>query len=94
MAIRSTSSKFPIARSSARSPSPSSVDDELRTLVADMFDTMYEAPGIGLAAVQVAVPIRLLVIDLQDPAIRRTRKARRSRIRMSSSIPRCCAFGP
>ena len=42
-------------------------DDELRTLVADMFDTMYAAPGIGLAAVQVGVPIRLLVIDLQEP---------------------------
>ncbi|MES2120822.1 MAG: peptide deformylase [Pseudomonadota bacterium] len=42
-------------------------DEELKTLVADMFDTMYEAPGIGLAAVQVGVPIRLLVIDLQEP---------------------------
>jgi peptide deformylase len=42
-------------------------DDELRTFVADMFDTMYAAPGIGLAAVQVGVPIRLLVIDLQEP---------------------------
>ena len=42
-------------------------DDELRTLVADMFDTMYDAPGIGLAAVQVGVPVRLLVIDLQEP---------------------------
>ena len=42
-------------------------DDELKTLVADMFETMYEAPGIGLAAVQVGVPVRLLVIDLQEP---------------------------
>lgn len=44
-------------------------DDELRTLVADMFETMYDAPGIGLAAVQVGVPLRVLVIDLQpdDP---------------------------
>src|SRR5437763_2806880 len=42
-------------------------DDELKTLVADMFETMYAAPGIGLAAVQVGEPIRLLVIDLQDP---------------------------
>src|SRR3954452_12465110 len=42
-------------------------DDELKALVADMFETMYEAPGIGLAAVQVGVPIRLLVIDLQEP---------------------------
>lgn len=42
-------------------------DDGLKTLVADMFDTMYDAPGIGLAAVQVGEPIRLLVIDLQEP---------------------------
>ncbi|QIQ86765.1 peptide deformylase [Erythrobacter sp.] len=44
-------------------------NDELRTLVADMFDTMYDAPGIGLAAIQVGVPKRVLVIDLQpeDP---------------------------
>ena len=42
-------------------------DAELKTLVSDMFETMYEAPGIGLAAVQVGVPIRLLVIDLQEP---------------------------
>ena len=43
------------------------VNDELRGLIADMFETMYAAPGIGLAAVQVAVPRRLLVIDLQEP---------------------------
>jgi len=42
-------------------------DDALKTLVGDMFETMYAAPGIGLAAVQVGVPIRLLVIDLQEP---------------------------
>ncbi|MFM5917744.1 MAG: peptide deformylase [Novosphingobium sp.] len=44
-------------------------DDELRALVADMFETMYDAPGIGLAAIQVGVPLRVLVIDLQpeDP---------------------------
>ena len=39
--------------------------DDLRTLVADMFETMYDAPGIGLAAIQVGVPKRVLVIDLQ-----------------------------
>jgi peptide deformylase len=43
------------------------VDDEVRQLVADMFETMYAAPGIGLAAIQVGVPKRLLVIDLQEP---------------------------
>ena len=42
-------------------------DEELKTLIIDMFETMYHAPGIGLAAVQVGVPIRLLVMDLQEP---------------------------
>ena len=42
-------------------------DHELRTLAADMLETMYAAPGIGLAAIQVGVPLRLLVIDLQEP---------------------------
>lgn len=40
------------------------VDDNIRTLVDDMAETMYEAPGIGLAAIQVNVPKRVLVIDL------------------------------
>jgi peptide deformylase len=42
-------------------------DEALKTLVADMFETMYEAPGIGLAAIQLGVPQRVLVIDLQEP---------------------------
>jgi len=42
------------------------VDDGLRLLMDDMLDTMYAAPGIGLAAIQVGVPHRLLVIDLQE----------------------------
>ena len=41
-------------------------DDDLKTLVDDMFETMYAAHGIGLAAIQVGEPIRLLVIDLQE----------------------------
>jgi peptide deformylase len=43
------------------------VTDEVRALIDDMFETMYAAPGIGLAAIQVGVPKRLLVIDLQEP---------------------------
>jgi len=43
------------------------VTDETRAFIADMFETMYDAPGIGLAAVQVGHPIRLLVMDLQEP---------------------------
>jgi peptide deformylase len=40
------------------------IDDEIRNLVADMFETMYAAPGIGLAAIQVAVPKRVVTLDL------------------------------
>ncbi|HEX6375603.1 MAG TPA: peptide deformylase [Allosphingosinicella sp.] len=43
------------------------ITPELQTLIDDMFETMYAAPGIGLAAIQVGVPKRILVIDLQDP---------------------------
>ncbi len=42
------------------------VDDSIRTLVADMIETMYDSNGIGLAATQVGVQKRVLVIDLQD----------------------------
>ncbi len=42
-------------------------DEALKALAADMFETMYAAKGIGLAAIQVGEPIRLLVIDLQEP---------------------------
>jgi peptide deformylase len=42
------------------------VDDALRVLIDDMFETMYDAPGIGLAAIQVGVAKRLLIIDLQE----------------------------
>lgn len=41
-------------------------DAALKTLVADMLETMYAAPGIGLAAIQVDVAQRILVIDLQE----------------------------
>ena len=40
------------------------VDDDLRALMDDMLQTMYDAPGIGLAAVQVGVPKRVIVMDL------------------------------
>ena len=39
------------------------VDAEVRKLVEDMFETMYEAPGVGLAAIQVGVPKRIVTID-------------------------------
>jgi peptide deformylase len=40
------------------------VDDALRALMDDMLETMYAAPGIGLAAIQVGVPKRVIVMDL------------------------------
>lgn len=43
------------------------IDGDLQVLIDEMFETMYDAPGIGLAAIQVGVPKRLLVIDLQEP---------------------------
>ena len=67
MAIR-TILEVPDPRLREISKPVDTVDDELRALIADMFETMYAAPGIGLAAIQVGVPKRVLVIDLQEPA--------------------------
>ncbi|MFC2951334.1 peptide deformylase [Marinicaulis aureus] len=48
------------------------VDDALRALMDDMLETMYDAPGIGLAAIQVGAPVRVIVMDLagkdEEPA--------------------------
>ena|ERR1039458_9238118 len=40
------------------------VDDSIRSIVDDMAETMYSAPGIGLAATQVGIPLRIFVIDI------------------------------
>ncbi len=42
------------------------VDNSIRTLIDDMFETMYAAPGVGLAATQVNVQKRIIVIDVSD----------------------------
>ena len=47
-----------------KSESIEKVDDELRRLLDDMLETMYSAPGIGLAAVQIGILKRLIVIDI------------------------------
>ena len=47
-----------------KSQSLEKVDDELRKLMDDMLETMYAAPGIGLAAVQIGILKRLIVIDI------------------------------
>jgi peptide deformylase len=55
-------------------PVEGGVTDELRALMDDMLETMYDAPGIGLAAVQVGEPINVIVMDLaredEEPAPR------------------------
>ena len=58
--------EVPDPRLRLKSKPVETIDDDVRALVADMFDTMYDAPGIGLAAIQVGVPLRILVIDLQE----------------------------
>ena len=45
-------------------PVEGGVTDEIRALMDDMLETMYDAPGIGLAAVQIGVPKRVIVMDL------------------------------
>ena len=45
-------------------PVEGGVTDEIRALMDDMLETMYDAPGIGLAAIQVGVPLRVIVMDL------------------------------
>lgn len=42
------------------------VDDEIRQIIDDMFETMYDAPGIGLAATQVNIHKRIVVIDISE----------------------------
>jgi peptide deformylase len=55
---------FPDPRLRQRALEVEDVDDQLRKLVDDMFETMYQAPGIGLAATQVNVHRRVVVIDI------------------------------
>lgn len=57
---------FPDPRLRQKAAPVAQVDDEIRQLVDDMFETMYEAPGIGLAAVQVNVLKRVIVIDISE----------------------------
>ena len=45
-------------------PVEGGVSDEIRALMDDMLETMYAAPGIGLAAIQIGVPLRVIVMDL------------------------------
>ena len=58
--------EFPDPRLRKKATPIETVDDALRTLIADMFETMYAAPGIGLAATQVDVHKRLLITDVSQ----------------------------
>jgi len=57
---------FPDPRLRTEATPVEQVDDGIRKLVDDMFETMYEAPGIGLAATQVNVHKQVIVIDISE----------------------------
>ncbi len=65
MAIR-TILHYPDPRLRQVAKPVATVDDEIRRLVDDMAETMYAAPGIGLAAVQINVALRVVTIDLSE----------------------------
>jgi peptide deformylase len=57
---------FPDPRLRTKAEPVAEVNDEIRQLVKDMFETMYDAPGIGLAATQVNVHQKVIVIDVSE----------------------------
>lgn len=57
---------YPDPRLRNRAEPVSVVDDDVRALIDDMLETMYAAPGIGLAAIQVNVPKRVVTIDISE----------------------------
>lgn len=62
----------PDARLKVASAPVERVDAELRTLMDDMLETMYQAPGVGLSAIQVGVPKRVIVVDITREGEERT----------------------
>jgi len=63
---RLTILQYPDPRLRTRAVPVTAVDSTIRTLIDDMFETMYAAPGVGLAAPQVDRHIRLIVIDISE----------------------------
>jgi peptide deformylase len=51
------------------------VDDDLQLLLDDMLETMYDAPGIGLAAIQIGIPLRIVTVDVGERSIDEERVA-------------------
>ena len=78
--------EVPDARLKTISKPVESFGDDLKTLVNDMIETMYAAPGIGLAAIQVGVPKRLLVIDLQEDETEGEEPVRNPRVFVNPEI--------
>lgn len=58
--------EYPDPRLRTKAAAVTVVDDRVRAIISDMFDTMYDAPGIGLAATQVNVHERIVVIDVSE----------------------------
>jgi peptide deformylase len=58
--------EFPDPKLRTKAKPVARVDDSIRNLVANMFETMYDAPGIGLAATQVNVHQRIIVVDVSE----------------------------
>lgn len=58
--------QYPDPRLRTRAERVARVDEDVKRLIDDMFETMYEAPGIGLAATQVDVHRRIIVMDLSE----------------------------
>ena len=72
--ILTVDNKADLAILKGKSEPVAAVDDALRALMGDMLETMYDAPGIGLAAVQVGEPVRVIVMDLsRDPEVKEPR---------------------
>ena len=57
---------FPDSRLRNKAKPVAEVDDKVRQLVDNMLETMYQAPGIGLAATQVNIPLRVVTIDISE----------------------------
>lgn len=58
--------QFPDARLRNKALPVDRVDDEIKQLVSNMFETMYEQHGVGLAAIQVNIPQRIIVMDVSE----------------------------
>lgn len=58
--------RYPDPRLAKKAEPVAHIDEKIRTLVTDMTETMYEAPGVGLAATQVDVHLQVIVIDVSE----------------------------